>query len=188
MRQIDEYYIRFNKKPNFIISTIFDVLDSLTSAIIAVFLIFAVIFRAVGVSGDSMNPTLNDRDWVAITAMPGEFKKGDIVVVVQPWERDIPIIKRIIATEGDTIDIDFEKGVVSVNGNALYEPYTLEPTYVFYEVEFPVTVEKGKVFVMGDNRNNSLDSRSSRVGQIDERYILGKAFYRLSPDAKKLSS
>ncbi|MBR2731948.1 MAG: signal peptidase I, partial [Clostridia bacterium] len=81
----------------------------------------------------------------------------------------------------DTIDIDFDRHTVTVNGQILDEPYTAAPTSLSYDVEFPLTVEEGKVFVMGDNRNDSLDSRSSKIGQIDENYILGKAFIRFWP-------
>ena len=101
------------------------------------------------------------------------------MVVTQPWERKIPIIKRVIGLSGDTIDIDFDNGFVYVNGEKLTEPYIAEPTHEYYDVEFPVTVPEGHIFVMGDNRNVSLDSRSSKVGFADKRFVLGKAFFRL---------
>ena len=90
-------------------------------------------------------------------------------------------VKRVIAKGGDTISIDYASGTVTVNGEVLDEDYIAEPTYLGYDVEFPYTVPEGTVFVMGDNRNNSLDSRSSYVGCIDERDILGKVLVCFLP-------
>ncbi len=109
---------------------------------------------------------------------------GDVVVIVQP-ESDTPaIIKRIIAVEGQTVDINFSFGTVTVDGQVLEEDYINEPTYMKRDVDFPVTVPQGCVFVMGDNRNRSLDSRDSSIGMVDQRYILGKAVFRLFPFQK----
>ena len=88
-----------------------------------------------------------------------------------------PIVKRVIATEGQTVDIDFEAGVVYVDGEALDEPYINEPTYMEEGTEFPLTVPEGCIFVMGDNRNHSSDSRDSRLGTVDTRCVLGKAVF-----------
>lgn len=188
MRRIEEFWIEFyppcepeEVKTPAALNLFYDMVDSLKGAIIVVFLIFAFVFRVLGVDGDSMVPTLNDGDWVAISGLTTSVERGDIVVVAQPWERNVPIIKRVIAVEGDTVDIDFEIGKVYVNGAEIYEPYISEPTMLSYDVEFPVTVDEGKIFVMGDNRNISLDSRSSKIGLIDENYILGKALVRLYP-------
>jgi signal peptidase I len=178
-RQIDTYYVIFRRNTGGFRSVIFDTVDSLKTSIIVVFLIFALAFRAVGVSGTSMVPTLSDGDWLAVTAVTTDLRRGDIVVVTQPWERAIPIIKRVIGLPGDTVDIDFDNGFVYVNGEKLTEPYIAEPTHEYYDVEFPVTVPEGHLFVMGDNRNVSLDSRSSKVGFADKRFVLGKAFFRL---------
>jgi signal peptidase I len=93
-----------------------------------------------------------------------------------------PLVKRVIATGGDVIDIDYTLGTVTVNGETLDEEYLHGvATLLGYDVQFPLTVPEGTVFVMGDNRNNSLDSRSSRVGCIDERDILGKVLVRFLP-------
>lgn len=189
MRRIEEFWIEFNpdagkteeKKPPFPITFLFDVTDSVKGAVLVVFLVFALMFRAVGVDGDSMNPTLRDQDWVAVAGAVTEFERGDIVIVNQPWRRNVPIVKRVIAVGGDTIDIDFDKREVYVNGVKLNEPYILEPTWLSYDVQFPLTVDEGKLFVMGDNRNDSIDSRSSQIGLIDERYVLGKALIRIYP-------
>lgn len=191
MRRIEEFWIEFyppcepeEVKTSAVLNLFYDMVDSLKGAIIVVFLIFAFVFRVLGVDGDSMVPTLNDGDWVAISGVTTSVERGDIVVVTQPWERNVPIIKRIIAVGGDTVDIDFENGRVYVNGTEIYEPYINEPTMISYDVEFPITVDEGKVFVMGDNRNISLDSRSSKIGLIDENYIMGKALVRLYPSGE----
>ena len=155
--------------------------DSVKGAIVVVFLLFSFVFRAVGVDGDSMVPTLADGDWLAVASVTTEIERGDIVVINQPWERHVPIVKRVIAVGGDTVYIDFDRNEVYVNGEKLNEPYISEPTRVSYDVSFPLQVEEGKLFVMGDNRNVSLDSRSSKIGMIDERYVLGKAVVRFYP-------
>lgn len=185
MRRIEEYWIEFNpqneEKTNPLLNACYEVIDSIKGAAVVVFLIFALVFRVVGVDGDSMNPTLNDGDWVAVTSTVSGYEQGDIIVITQPWEKNVPIIKRVVAVGGDTVYIDFNKNEVYVNGELLDEPYIAQPTRLHYDVQFPLTVEEGKLFVMGDNRNDSLDSRSSKIGMIDERYVLGKAVFRLSP-------
>ena len=186
-RQIDVYYVLFPEKASKFHIGIFETVDSLKGAIIAVFIVFCLVFRAVGVSGTSMVPTLSDGDWLAITGITADLRHGDIVVVTQPWNRNIPIIKRVIGLPGDTIFIDFENGIVYRNGEMLSEPYIAEPTHKYYDVEFPLTVPEGKIFAMGDNRNDSLDSRSSQIGLIDERYVLGRAFFRFFEDTGFLS-
>ncbi len=187
MRRIEEFWIEFNPpvkeeiKTPAMLSFCYDLIDSVKGAVIVVFLIFAFVFKAVGVDGDSMFPTLRDKDWVAVSGITASVERGDIVVITQPWERNVPIIKRVIAVGGDTVHIDFDANSVYVNGVLLNEPYICEPTWLSYDVEFPLTVEEGKLFVMGDNRNVSLDSRSSKIGLIDERYVLGKALVRIYP-------
>ena len=185
MRRIEEYWIEFNpqneEKTNPLLNACYEVIDSIKGAAVVVFLSFTLVFRVVGVDGDSMNPTLNDGDWVAVTSTVSGYEQGDIIVITQPWEKNVPIIKRVVAVGGDTVYIDFNKNEVYVNGELLDEPYIAQPTRLHYDVQFPLTVEEGKLFVMGDNRNDSLDSRSSKIGMIDERYVLGKAVFRLSP-------
>lgn len=188
MRRIEEFWIEFNPpdmqeevETSGALQMVYDMVDSLKGAIIVVFIVFAFVFRVIGVDGDSMFPTLKDGDWVAISGITTSVERGDVVVVSQPWERNVPIIKRVIAVGGDSVYIDFDSSKVYVNGTEIYEPYINEPTKMSYDVEFPLTVEEGKVFVMGDNRNVSLDSRSSKIGLIDEGYILGKTLVRLYP-------
>lgn len=185
MRRIEEYWVIFDddaqEEPKGFVSALFDGVDSIRNAILAVFVIFTFVFRAVGVDGSSMVPTLHDGDWMAVRSIVTEVKRGDIVIITQPWDRNVPIVKRVIAVSGDVVNIDFNLHEVYVNGEKLNEPYINEPTALSYDMQFPLTVEEGKVFVMGDNRNDSLDSRSSRIGLIDERYIFGKAEVRLHP-------
>ena len=188
MRKTEGFYIDFISKQNEIkpagsfMKAVYDIMDSFKGAVLVAFIVFALAFRVVGVEGDSMNPTLNSGDWLAVSSVAIKgFEAGDIVVVTQPWERNVPIIKRVIAVGGDTVDIDFVTHQVIVNGRVIDEPYIAEPTALKYDVEFPLEVEEGMLFVMGDNRNNSVDSRSSAIGLVDERYVLGKAVIRLFP-------
>ena len=159
---------------------IFDLCGSVATAIIIIFVVFTFICRPTSVVGDSMVPTLHNGDWL-ITMPKSEYVYGDIVVVTQPNVHNEPRIKRVIATEGQTVDINFASGQVFVNGVELNEPYINEETHTSSDVTFPLIVPEGKVFVMGDNRNRSSDSRSSGVGFIDTRYILGKAQLRVLP-------
>lgn len=162
---------------------IFDLSSSLIAAMVIIFVVFTFICRPTSVVGGSMEPTLHNGDWL-ITTRQSDYKRGDIVIITQPNVHNEPLVKRVIATEGQTIDINFASGQVMVNGKEIDEPYIKELTHNSYDVKFPLVVEKGKVFVMGDNRNHSSDSRDSGVGQIDVRYILGKAKFRLLPFGK----
>lgn len=159
---------------------IFDLCSSIATAIIIIFVVFTFICRPTSVVGTSMVPTLQNGDWL-ITMPKSEYVYGDIVVVTQPNIHNEPLIKRVIATEGQTIDINFTSGQVFVNGKELKETYVNDLTKTSSDVTFPLTVPEGKVFVMGDNRNHSSDSRTSGVGFIDTRYILGKAEFRILP-------
>ena len=156
-------------------------MEAIVYSLVAVVLIFTFLFRIVGVDGESMTNTLQDQDRLIVTHLFYEPKQGDIIVTTQPSAVNKPLIKRIIAVEGQTVDINFETHQVIVDGEVLDEPYIREPTSRKGDIEFPITVEPGKVFVMGDNRNDSLDSRFAEVGQIDKRYILGKAVFRIFP-------
>lgn len=159
---------------------IFDLCGSVIAAMVIIFVIFTFICRPTSVVGGSMESTLQNGDWL-ITTRQSEYEYGDIVIITQPNVHNEPLIKRVIATEGQTIDINFTSGQVMVDGKEINEPYIKELTHTSYDVKFPLVVEEGKVFVMGDNRNHSSDSRDSGVGQIDTRYILGKARFRILP-------
>ncbi len=156
-------------------------LDSIVLSLLAIVLVFSFGVRICRVDGSSMNPGLLDGERVLISSLPYRPAYGDVVVVDSYIEYGKPLVKRVIGLPGDTIDIDFGSGVVYRNGQALDEPYTAEPTYLKEEKDFPLTVPAGSLFVMGDNRNHSLDSRSTEIGFIDERDILGKALFRIMP-------
>ena len=174
------------------IKQIYEWLDTVVVAVLLVVFLFTFVFRVVGIEGNSMNNTLFDKDRVVISNFFYEPKAGDIVVISRNYNNDLddtarsasPIIKRVIATAGQTVDIDFERGIVYVDGEPLDEPYIKELTHKSGSVTFPVTVPEKSVFVMGDNRNDSLDSRYIEIGDhgmVDTRYILGKAILRILP-------
>ena len=159
-------------------------LKDFVSWLVGILLVFLLLFRVIVVSGPSMNPTLVNGDYLLLinNLLYAEPKQGDVIVAAKDSFRNgEPIIKRVIATEGQWVDIDFENGIVYVNGNALDEPYVNTPTNLYEGVEFPLLVDEGCIFVMGDNRNESKDSRSPEIGQIDKREILGKAIFLFIP-------
>lgn len=155
--------------------------EALISAVVILVLVFSFVFRIIQVEGESMERTLSPGEKLIVWGAGYTPDRGDVVIVDSYTAYGRPLVKRIIALGGDTVDIDFAAGTVAVNGEVLEEPYLSEPTWLSYDVEFPLTVPEGTVFLMGDNRNNSLDSRSSKVGCIDERDILGKVLLRFMP-------
>ena len=154
-------------------NALFEWYDSLVFALAVIVLFFVFAVRIITVSGVSMQPTLYGGDRVAVQSMLYTPQRGDVVVVDGYINYGDPLVKRIIALGGDTVDINFETGAVTLNGAVLEEPYISAPTTTGYDVEFPVTVPEGCVFVMGDNRNGSTDSRNSSLGMVDERYVIG---------------
>ena len=157
---------------------LYDWVQTLVCAVTAVVLLFAFGARLVSVSGSSMRETLQDGDKLLVVNgwLCGEYRQGEIVIFQRPdFEDGEQIVKRVIATAGQTVDIDFDAGVVYVDGQALEEPYTREPTWLSEGLEFPVTVPEGCVFLMGDNRNDSKDSRLAELGPVDTRHIIGRA-------------
>ena len=194
-----------------IVSGIYDFLETVIIALIGIFILTVFIGRTVGVSGSSMVPTLNldvfryeraenghnnaappPNDRLIITNFNFKPKYMDIIVEVQSNPRNQPLIKRVIATEGQTIEFNQEEHKIYVDGQPLYEPYIYESmNQDRFNITLPdgervnkITVPKGKVFVMGDNRNDSLDSRFNEVGFIDDRYLLGKVVCRIYPLGK----
>lgn len=161
-----------------------DWLQCIVSAIVVCILIFTFLLRVVSVVGSSMVPTLKEGDRLIVSDLFYRPKYGDIVVLRKLEFKDRAIVKRVIATEGQTVDIDFTEGIVYVDGVALDEPYVNELVHEPEDFTGPVTVPAGCVFVMGDNRNASTDSRYSRIGCVDTRLILGKAYLRLLPVSK----
>lgn len=159
-------------------------LHDLICMLMAILLIFLIFFRIIVVSGDSMYSTLVDGDYVLLlnNLFYPDPKQGDIVVISkQSFDNGSPIVKRVIATEGQTVDIDEMTATVYVDGIPLEETYINTPTTHSGTTQFPLVVEEGCLFVMGDNRGVSLDSRDQRIGQVDKREVLGKAIYLMIP-------
>ena len=155
--------------------------EALISAALVLVLVFSFFFRIIQVDGESMVPTLENGDKLIVWGAGYEPQRGDVVIVDSYTSYGRPLVKRVIAKGGDTISIDYAAGTVKVNGKVLEEDYIAEPTYLGYDVEFPYTVPEGTVFVMGDNRNASTDSRDARLGCVDERYIMGRVYFTLFP-------
>ncbi|HHT16519.1 MAG TPA: signal peptidase I [Papillibacter sp.] len=159
----------------------YDWIQCIVSAVIFGILVFVFVGRVMGVDGMSMLPTLHHNDKFVMSNLFYSPEYGDIVVIKTDAFGDTPIVKRVIATEGQTVDIDFDTGVVYVDGIPLDEPYTNAPTFAREDFRGPVMVPKGHIFVMGDNRNASADSRSNLVGFVDTRRILGRVLFILLP-------
>ncbi len=185
MRKREEFEISFEtteeKSKKSLWSSVYEWLDSPVYAVLLIFIIFTFFVRVVGVNGESMMPTLKHGDWLTVSAVTTEVERGDIVVVTQPNAINEPLIKRVIAKGGDTINIDFSTGTVTVNGEVQNEPYIAELTARKGDFKGETVIPEGMLFVMGDNRNNSLDSRFDTIGLIDERYVLGVAQVRIFP-------
>lgn len=160
---------------------IYDWMQSLVFALIICIIVFVFIFRIVDVSGDSMNPTLLNGDKLVVSDVFYKPTQGDIVIFRKDEYKAEALVKRVIATEGQTIEIDFDRGRVYVDGELLDEPYIAEPTHNQLDFQGPQTVPEGCVFVMGDNRNASSDSRRAQIGMVDERLIVGKVLLRVFP-------
>lgn len=162
--------------------SVYDMVSIIMSAFIIIAVVFTFVFRLVGVDGTSMTDTLQHGDWL-LTVNKQSYERGDIVVITEPNYFDEPLIKRVIAKGGQTVDIDYTTSTVYVDGVALKEPYTREDFILqkYDDIDFPYTVPEGHIFCMGDNRNGSTDSRSNLIGSLDERYVLGKAVIRILP-------
>ena len=163
---------------------LYEWVQALTLLVLCAVVVFAFAARLVLVSGPSMRETLQVQDCLVVLSplLCGGYEAGDIVIIQRETFRDgTPIVKRIIATEGQTVDIDFDAGVVYVDGAPLEEDYIRQPTFLEEGVPFPLTVPEGCVFVMGDNRNDSDDSRDPDLGPVDTREILGQAVFLLFP-------
>lgn len=163
---------------------LYEWVQSLVGSVLVVVAIFTFVIRMMGVDGHSMLNTLQhgDRLLVVNSMLYHDYKYCDIVILRKDGVfDDDPIVKRVIAVEGQTVDIDFAEGIVYVDGEALEEDYIREPTYTAEGTEFPLTVPEGSIFVMGDNRNGSSDSRDYRLGTVDTRYVIGKAAFLIFP-------
>ena len=166
-----------------ILHNFFDWMEIIVLSSALALLIFTFVMRLAVVDGNSMNNTLHNKELLVISDFMYTPKNNDIIVFNAPSYSDEPIVKRIIATEGQTVDIDFENWIVTVDGKQLEEDYVKKVAGYMHasDIQFPLTVPEGYLFVMGDNRNDSLDSRDSRIGLVDERFILGEVKIRLSP-------
>ena len=166
---------------------IYSLLHDLVYILAGITLVFVFVVRLVGVNGESMLPTLYHGDYLALQSnvIMGDLEYGDIVVARKLEFRDgEPIVKRVIATEGQTVRIDYDNNgelCVSVDGVVLDEPYINEEMLPIYSVPMEVTVEKDCIFVMGDNRNHSSDSRVESIGQIKLDQVLGKVLCIILP-------
>ena len=163
-------------------------LHDLVYLLVLAIVLLLLCFRVVVVLGSSMNSTLLDGDYLLL--LSSTFyrtpKQGDIIVASkETFDGGKPIVKRIIAVENQVVDIDFGAGIVYVDNQPLSEPYTLTLTTNDEGTQFPLTVDEGCVFVLGDNRENSLDSRSREIGLIDCREIVGKAIFLFFPGTNK---
>ncbi len=166
---------------------LYDWLQCIVSAVLCGILIFVFIGRITGIDGTSMLNTLHNKDIVVMSNLLYTPRYGDIVII-ETDAFDKPLVKRVIATEGQSIDMDFETGDVMIDGKVIVENYIREPTTMQLDFEGPQTVPEGCVFVMGDNRNASSDSRDERVGMIDTREILGKVLFLIIPGKEESGS
>lgn len=168
-----------------ILFDIYDLCEMLGIVTITVMLLFAFVGRLNVVDGHSMDQTLADGEYLVVTDLFYTPTAGDIVVVhdqtATPY--DEPIVKRVIATENQTVDIDFSTWTLTVDGEVVEESYRYldSSVYLTAAYSFPITVPEGEIFVLGDNRNHSADSRQAEIGTIDERCVVGKAVARLFP-------
>ena len=160
---------------------LYDWVQCIVSALLIGILLFVFVVRVIGVEGSSMFPTLYNQDKIVISKLFYTPECGDIIVLQTDTYGEVPLVKRIIAKGGQTVDIDFDNGIVYVDGTALEEDYIAAPTYDREDFEGPITVPEGCVFVMGDNRATSQDSRNTMVGCIAEEQIVGRAILRLWP-------
>ncbi len=158
--------------------SVYDMASIVVSAVLTVGIIFTFFFKISTVSGESMENTLHNADRLIISSVVKDIEYGDVVVTSQPNFLNKVLIKRVIAVGGQTVWFDEKTKKVIVDGKPLDEPYIKEEMEYTNAMNKLVTVPEGKVFVMGDNRNNSSDSRDEFIGVIDERYIVGKVVYR----------
>ena len=168
---------------------LYEWVQALVCSVLAVVVLFTFVIRLIGVDGHSMVPTLQDGDRLLVlnSMLYDDYRYGDIVVLRKESFLAEPVVKRVIATEGQTVDIDFSSGSVFVDGELLDEDYINDLTFDDEGMAFPLTVPEGSIFVMGDNRNHSNDSRDPRLGTVDARYVIGKAVLLAFPGADEVT-
>lgn len=164
-------------------------IETIIIAFVIVSVVFTFAVRVITVDGGSMEPNYYDGDRVLVTSLAGEAERGDVVIIVHAL--DDTIIKRVVATEGQVVDFDNELGELLVDGAVVTgdvygtrNGITFTREYLDDILDFPQTVPEGCVFVLGDNRDNSTDSRKVSVGMVDRRNILGKVVFNLYPLSK----
>ena len=159
------------------VSELYQNVRTLAVVLAVLILIFTFVVRIIVVSGPSMENTLFNGDAMVVWSLGYEPKQGDVVVLTQPSYQEDSIVKRVIATGGQHVVIDYDTNAVTVDGVKLTEDYIKEwmlvPSYGFGNHD--LIVPDGCLFVMGDNRNESADSRYPTIGVIDERCVIGKA-------------
>ena len=160
-------------------ATLYDYVGAIVAAMVLLVLLFTFVFRAAGVLGDSMQPTLQDGDRLVLFSHFYTPARGDIVIVRRDDEE--PIVKRVIGVAGDVVSIDEQTEKVYLNGEELDEPYLDCTTPTLYGFTGPYTVPAGTIFVMGDNRPESHDSRAPDIGAVKLDHVMGKAVFRILP-------
>ena len=172
--------------PSRAVRTLYEWLEEIVIALTLVILILTFVFRVVTVSGMSMQPNYHNGDRLIVATHGYTLEQGSVVVMTNVL--DEPIIKRVIAMEGQTVNIDYSTGIVYVDGKAVDEKrfglqngITTSPSSAYEPLVFPQTVPQNCVFVLGDNRGVSQDSRYATIGMVDERHILGEAVLILYP-------
>lgn len=174
-----------------LLKAVYDWLEVFCLSAVLVILLFTFVGRTATVVGDSMERTLHNGDKVLVSSLLYTPERGDIVVVQKEsgyYENEL-LIKRVIATGGQTVTFDFETWTVCVDGEEIDEPYVRKALGNMHKGDMTgdtITVPEGCYFVLGDNRNESSDSRYDTVGFVKRTEILGHAFFRLSPDFGKL--
>ena len=175
-----------HQNPQKHIRSLFEIVDSVATALVCVVLLFTLVFRIFVVSGGSMLTTLYDGDRLVVSNLFYEPKRGDIIVFASEYKNEEVLVKRVIATEGQTVDISKE-GEVTVDGVVIEEPYLQEGMVTeIGTVSLPYVVEEDQLFVMGDNRIDSLDSRSELLGPVEMNKVLGRVLFRLFPHTGKV--
>ena len=151
---------------------------------LVIFCAFTFFLRLVAVDGDSMFPTLRTGDKIIISNFLYSPDYGDIIALSKT-DSENAMIKRVIALPGDELTINFETHIITVNGKVIFEDYSVyEPIEKAYDLDYPIstlTIPDDCVFVLGDNRNNSVDSRHEEIGFVSLNEIGGKALFRLVP-------
>lgn len=163
-----------------IVDQAYYIVSVIVLAFIIIFVLFTFVFRTSVVRGESMLPNLLDGERVIVRTFAYKPEQGDVIIISQPNAMELNLVKRVIATEGQTVSINALEGKVYVDGEELVEDYITVPTFVAGDWDYPVTVPEGCVFAMGDNRNNSTDSRFTMVGFIQTDYIVGQAIFKIN--------